>query len=87
MLSRFPVNRAVRVPQNLIDDAFLTDDQALAWFKNRGMTLVPVRIYGLPGLAMVIRDTVTIDRPGPPRRGPPRIGFSRATRPWLDTLN
>jgi len=86
MLRRFPINRAIRVPQELIDDAFPTDDQAMAWFKNQGMTLVPVRIYGLPGLATVIRDAVTIDRPGPPRRGSPRLGFSRVTRPWVDKL-
>lgn len=44
------------IPQVLIDRAFDNDYDAVFWFRTAGLTLVPGRLNGLPGLANVFRD-------------------------------
>lgn len=63
----------ILMSQQLIDDAFPTDELADAWFKARGLRLTPVRLQGRPGLASIYcerqtlqhlkRKRKTVDRP------------------------
>lgn len=50
----------ILVPQQLIDDAFPTDELADAWFKAQGLRLTPVRLQGRPGLACIYRNGQTL---------------------------
>ncbi len=50
----------ILMSQQLIDDAFPTDELADAWFKARGLRLAPVRLQGRPGLASIYREGQTL---------------------------
>lgn len=44
LLSNSYVGGRILMSQQLIDEAFLTDELADGWFKARGFRLIPVRI-------------------------------------------
>jgi hypothetical protein len=44
------------LPQKQIDDAFGGDEEAKDRFKKFGLTLVPARLYGRPGIATIFRE-------------------------------
>lgn len=59
-LNNSPASGRILIAQQLIDDAFPTDELAENWFKTRGFRLTPVRLQGRPGLASAYREGLTL---------------------------
>lgn len=55
-VKRYRHARHFVLSQRLIDEAFMNDELAKAWFAVWGLTLVPGRLYGQPAMANVFRD-------------------------------
>jgi hypothetical protein len=60
ILSQSTGSGRILMPQQLIDEAFPTDELAEGWFRARGFRLVPVRMQGRPALSSLFREGITL---------------------------